>query len=167
MPNFTCRFCNKNINLTIRYYCHLHTHINDSTINDFTQDEINNINKYYNRRKETHNASHYNKIINAKHECSLCNYKCKQTSAFKKHLIKEHNTEELPNDNIENKAKNIIHTNYILHNSEPIYNSSPVALPKPSLNLQNTVPIPKLPINMDLIPALIPLALVIPLINNN
>jgi hypothetical protein len=145
MPHLICRFCNKEFNLKLPYYCHLHIHINVSTINEFTKDELDTINKYYNNRKQVHRKSHYKHVINPKHECLLCDYKSKQTAAYEKHLISSHTKEELLTNNDEQYIDTLINK---------YKNVSTHQLPIPQL------PIHQLPANIHLLPFLIPLSLI-------
>ncbi len=165
MPHLICRFCNIEFNLTVRYYYHLHTHINNTTINDFTKDELDTIYKHYNSRKKSHNKSHYKHVINPKHECLLCDYKSKQTAAYEKHLVNSHTKEELLTINDKHYIETLINK-YKVGNHSPIplptplvLNTGPVALPKPIPKKQQLVKLPP--------PFLLPLALFIPLVEIN
>jgi hypothetical protein len=138
MPYLICRFCNTEFKLTLPYYCHLHTHINNTTINDFTKDELDTINKYYNYRKNIRCKSHYKHVINPKHECLLCDYKSKQTAAYEKHLVNSHTKEELLTINDKHYIEKIINK-YKVENTNDVLpvpivlNLGPFTLPPPFL----------------------------------
>ncbi len=167
MPTHTCRYCNVVINNYKRFQYHLHTHINDSTINDFTQDELDSINKLYNHSKNIKRASRFKNMVNPKYDCKLCNYKCMMKLAFINHLMTTHEMKEISNNNVKSCIKKYNKLGYKYYISQSHKPKIPKLQPPQLLNISNSVPIPKLPKNIDLLPNLIPLALVIPLFRIN
>lgn len=55
MPLYQCWFCNYSSTANNKFYSHLHTHINDDTISLFTNEEIEVINHYYNKMRNSVN----------------------------------------------------------------------------------------------------------------
>ncbi len=103
MPKYICRFCNKFFSLTNNYYCHLHTHLitNNSEL-ELELEELELVDFYYTRRKNNKVKSYYkmkearkDAIIEYKHKCNICDFKCQAISNIKTHLIGKHTVTQL------------------------------------------------------------------------
>ena len=114
---YTCRFCHKHYINNCYYYVHLKTqHVTPETMHMFSNEEMELINKYYNKRLNYDRKSYKKRNDLCKNMdviCPICNHKYKNIKVIRRHMIVSH---DVYDDEVEHH--NVEHHNAEQHNAE-------------------------------------------------